>query len=105
MNARSKQLLLVGSALALALSSSGCRLLKKKEDAAPTATAPVAVTTPAPAPAPVPAPAAPAAEPTVNVADDAIATTEDFEDEAFAKVSDKTYKTDLESLKKEIEEP
>ncbi|HVJ21259.1 MAG TPA: hypothetical protein VM686_37865 [Polyangiaceae bacterium] len=106
MNSHSTRLFLIGSALALAVASSGCRLLKKKSDPAPaaTATAPVAVAPPAPSQAP--APAAPATpEPTVNVADEAIATTEDFEDEAFAKISDKTYKSDLEALKKEIEEP
>lgn len=102
MKARSMRWLLICSALPLALSASSCRLLKKKEPA-PAATTPVAVTAPTP-PAAAPA-AAPAPEPSVAVADEAIATTEDFEDETFAKISDKTYKSDLEALKKEIAEP
>jgi hypothetical protein len=79
----------------------GCGMLKKKQtDAAPSATQ-VAAQPPAPVlTAPV---VPPAGEPQVVVADEAVAAPEDFEDEAFEKVSDKTYKAELESLKKEIE--
>jgi hypothetical protein len=96
-------MLLKSSLLALALAGSACGLLKKKADPAPAATAPAAASTTAAA-AVTNAPA-PAAAPPAEVPDEAIATSEDFEDEAFAKISDKTYKTDLEALKKEIEAP
>lgn len=77
-----------------------CGMLKKKQsDAEPSAVVsagpPPVVTTVV-----IPVPAIP---PEVKVADEAIPTSEDFEDEAFAKVTDKTYKTELEALKKEIE--
>ena len=58
---------------------------------------------PSPVTTPPAAPPAPAPEPVVAVADEAVATPEDFEDEAFSKVSDKTYKAELETLKKAIE--
>ena len=77
----------------------GCGMLKKKQpDPAPSATV-----ASAPLVAPTPVAPTPAAEPEVTVADEAIATPEDFEDEAFEKVSDKTYKAELDTLKKEIE--
>jgi hypothetical protein len=79
----------------------GCGMLKKRHpEPAPSATteAQAAASTATPAPT---AAAPPAAD--VVVADEAIAAPEDFEDEAFEKVSDKTYKTELETLKKEIE--
>jgi hypothetical protein len=89
---------IVGLALA-GLVLGGCGMLKKKQpDPAPSATV-VAAPTPPPLSA---APAVPAA-PEVTVADEAVATPEDFEDEAFEKVSDKTYKAELDTLKKEIE--
>ncbi len=90
----------LGWVVAVALLS-GCGILKKKQ-AEPSPSATVAVQTSAPvvAPSPVAAPPSPA-EPVV--ADEAIAAPEDFEDEAFEKVSDKTYKAELENLKKEIE--
>jgi multidrug efflux pump subunit AcrA (membrane-fusion protein) len=79
----------------------GCGILKKKQ-AEPTPSATVAVQTAAPTVTPPPVATAPAVvEPTV--ADESIAAPEDFEDEAFEKVSDKTYKAELDSLKKEIE--
>lgn len=85
-------------ALVASFTLGGCGMLKKKQsEPAPSATA---VAVPAPPPAPV-VPAAPAPE--VTVADEAVATPEDFEDEAFEKVSDKTYKAELDSLKKDIE--
>ena len=78
---------------------SGCGLLKKKQtDAAPSASQAVFQPPPPPVSPPVPVP-----EAVLAVADDAIATPEDFEDEAFAKVTDKTYKAELDSLKKEID--
>ena len=79
-----------------AVTLGGCGMLKKKQPE-PAASA-TQVVAPTPPPAPAPAPAA-----DVTVADEAIATPEDFEDEAFEKVSDKTYKAELETLKKEIE--
>lgn len=78
-----------------ALLVSGCGILKKKQPD-PAASA-VQVTPPPVAPVP---PATPAE---VTVADEAVAAPEDFEDEAFEKVSDKTYKAELDTLKKEIE--
>ena len=78
----------------------GCGMLKKKQpEPAPSATA-AAV---APVASPASTPLVPPPEPEVAVADEAIAAPEDFEDEAFEKVSDKTYKTELDGLKKEIE--
>ena len=78
----------------------GCGMLKKKQ-AEPAASATAAAVAPAATPAPTPL--APPPEPEVAVADEAIAAPEDFEDEAFEKVSDKTYKAELDGLKKEIE--
>lgn len=78
----------------------GCGILKKKQPE------PVASATPAPAAPPPLATAAPAVaapEPTVTVADESVPAPEDFEDEAFEKVSDKTYKAELAALKKELE--
>jgi hypothetical protein len=74
----------------------GCGLLKKKQPEPAPSASQVAIVAPPPAPAP-PVPAE------VTVADEAIAAPEDFEDEAFEKVSDKTYKSELDSLKKDIE--
>lgn len=75
---------------------SGCGILKKKQpEPAASVTAPVAT--------PAPTPAAPAPEPAATVADEAVPAPEDFEDEAFEKVTDKTYKTELATLKQEIE--
>jgi hypothetical protein len=77
----------------------GCGVLKKKQPE------PAASASAAAVPVPPPVAAAPAtpAPAEVTVADEAIAAPEDFEDEAFEKVSDKTYKSELDSLKKEIE--
>jgi hypothetical protein len=103
MNTHSTRLLLACTTLALALSGAGCRFLKKKGQPAPSETAPVVVAPVAP-PATTVAPVAVAPpEPTVNVTDEAIPTAEDFEDEAIEKVSDTTYKAELDTLKKEIE--
>jgi hypothetical protein len=77
----------------------GCGILKKKQPE------PVASATPVVAP-PIVTPAVPAVavpEPPVTVADESVPAPEDFEDEAFEKVSDKTYKAELAGLKKELE--
>jgi hypothetical protein len=82
----------------------GCGILKKKQtDATPsaTATAQTAATVATTAPTALTPPPEP--DTAAAVADEAIAAPEDFEDEAFEKVSDKTYKTELDGLKKEIE--
>ncbi len=83
-------------ALAFAVGLGGCRFLKKKEDAAPVATL-TAVPTPV-APAPPPAAstvaAAPAADPP---------TTEDYEEEAFEKITADNFETELATLEKEFE--
>ena len=79
------------------LALSGCGMLKKKQPEPAASATQIAAPLPPPvAPAPLPTPA-------VTVADEAVATPEDFEDAAFEKVSDKTYKSELDSLKKEIE--
>jgi hypothetical protein len=81
----------------------GCGLLKKKPEPATSASAAVAVAPPVPPAASV-AVAKPAAPPEPPPAtDDAIPTAEDFEDEAFEKVTDATYKPELDTLRKEIE--
>lgn len=96
--ARSASTLLM---IALAVALGGCGMLKKKQtDAAPSASQAV-LQPPPPAASPTAPPPNP--EPVLAVADEAIATPEDFEDEAFTKISDKTYKVELEALKKEIE--
>ena len=96
LNTKSVAALLVGALLV-----SGCGILKKKQPepaASATATTVVAPTPPAPIPT-----APSVVEPTVTVADESVPTPEDFEDEAFQKVTDKTYKTELAALKKELE--
>lgn len=93
------------AALALVLGSTllaGCGMLKRKQaEPAPSATVVAQTAAPVVAPAPEPVTPPPAAEPTV--ADASIPAPEDFEDEAFEKVSDKTYKAELAALKKDIE--
>ncbi len=79
----------------------GCGMFKKKQsDAAPSATVAVLVPPP-PAVTPV-TPVTPAPAPD-TVADEAVPAPEDFEDEAFEKVSDKTYKAEFDVLKNEID--
>jgi hypothetical protein len=78
---------------------SGCGILKKKQADASASAAPL---TPPPTAATA---VAAAAAPEIVIADESIAAPEDFEDEAFEKVSDKTYKVELDTLKKEIEAP
>jgi hypothetical protein len=81
----------------------GCGLLKKKPDPAASASAAVAAAPSAPPAVSVAVakPAAPAEPPPVT--DEAIPTAEDFEDEAFEKVTDANYKPELDTLRKEIE--
>ena len=83
------------------VSLTGCGVLKKKQSD-PAASASAVVVAP-----PVIPPALPTATTPVEVtvADEAVPAPEDFEDEAFEKVSDKTYKAELAALKKEIEAP
>jgi hypothetical protein len=96
---------LVVSALAL-LVISGCGILKKKTpEAAPSAAvvASAAPTPPAPPATPEPvAPVAPvaAAEPPLDEA--TIPAPQDFEDEAFTKVTAANFKAELAKLNKEI---
>jgi hypothetical protein len=80
-----------------ALVLSGCGVLKKKQPE------PAASTTSTPLVAAPAAPAVAVPEPPVTVADESVPAPEDFEDEAFEKISDKTYKAELASLKKEVE--
>jgi hypothetical protein len=79
----------------------GCGLLKKKPSPAPSASAPVAAAPPPAATSVAVAPPAPPEPP--PVADESIPTAEDFEDEAFEKVTDKTYKAEIDTLRKEID--
>jgi hypothetical protein len=105
MSSRLVTTLVLGAALALG----GCGILKKKSaDAEPApsvaaapsvAPAPVA---PAPAPAPEPAPVA-AAEPPIDEA--SVPAPQDFEDEAFEKVTQANFKAELTRLSKEISAP
>ncbi len=88
--------------LALLAPLLACGMLKKKPPPEPSATAATAPAPPPPTTVAVPVPAPP---PEVKVADEAIPTSEDFEDEAVEKVTDKSYKSELASLKKEIEAP
>lgn len=76
-----------------------CGMLKKKQ-AEPEPSAVASVPPPVVTTVVIPVPAIP---PEVKVADEAIPTSEDFEDEAVEKVTDKTYKVELDALKKEIE--
>jgi hypothetical protein len=96
---RVQSLLTLGLLLGVLL---GCGLLKKKPDPAASASAPVAAAPPAP-PAVSVAAAKPAPPEPPPVTDEAIPTAEDFEDEAFEQVNDKTYKAEVDTLRKEIE--
>jgi hypothetical protein len=88
--------LLLGAALCV----TGCGILKKKTDASPSATV-------AAASAPIVAPVAPPPEAPVAVAEPAldeaaVPAPQDFEDEAFEKVTAANFKTELQRLTKEI---
>jgi hypothetical protein len=92
---------------ALAFSLGGCKSLLKKRVpvAAPSDSAPVAVAPP-PAPPPPPAVVAPAAADsaaaTAAADDDAVPAAEDFEDEAFEKVTAANFKAEFARLQKEV---
>jgi hypothetical protein len=86
--------------LALLAPLLACGMLKKKPAPEPSATAAAPPAPPPPTTAAVPVPTPP---PEVKVADEAIPTSEDFEDEAVEKVTDKSYKAELTALQKEIE--
>lgn len=80
----------------------GCGLLKKKPDPAASASAAVVAAPPPPAVSvAVAKPAAPPEPPPVP--DESVPTAEDFEDEAFEQVTEKTYKAEVDTLRKEIE--
>jgi hypothetical protein len=87
-------------AAVVVVSLGGCRSLLKKRDSAESA-APIATAPPVATVAPAPAVAAPAA--TVAVDEGAIPASQDYEDEAFAKVTAGTYKAEFARLKQEIE--
>lgn len=91
-------LLLVSSLIELG----GCKNLLKKKDseAAPSAT-PVAVPSAVIAPLPT-TPEAPAAPPSVAVDEKAVPTPQDFEDEAFEKVTPANFKAQFAALKTAI---
>jgi hypothetical protein len=93
------------AALGLAVSLSGCGILKKKqpEPAASVATPSTALTLPPPvAPTADPAPVV-VAQPALDEA--AVPAPQDFEDEAFEKVTTANFKTELARLTKEISTP
>lgn len=84
--------------LALLAPLLACGMLKKKPPPEPSATAAAP-----PVPPPPTTAAVPVLPPEVKVTDDSIPTSEDFEDEAFEKVNDKSYKAELDTLKKDID--
>jgi hypothetical protein len=98
------------TALLLAsVSLGGCKFLKKKapDDAAPTAAAaPSSVPLP-PAPAPVAPPpeVAPVAAIAPPLDEASVPAPQDFEDEAFEKVTTANFKAELARLNKEITAP
>ncbi len=95
--------------LAAGLGLGGCKFLKKKSpDAEPTVAAAPASATPAAVAAPAPSYAAPVApvaalEPPLD--ENAIPAPQDFEDEAFEKVTTANFKAELARLNKEIAAP
>ncbi|HYP89892.1 MAG TPA: hypothetical protein VEQ59_17105 [Polyangiaceae bacterium] len=100
MNARSSLPLLL---LVAAVGLGGCGILKKKTDAAPSATVAATSTapvTPPPAAPPVAETAAVAVAPALDEA--AVPAPQDFEDEAFEKVTAANFKAELTRLTKEI---
>jgi len=88
--------------LATSVALGGCGILKKKTDAAPSAT--VATTAPlAPPPAaPPPAETAAVAVAAPAIDEATVPAPQDFEDEAFEKVTTANFKTELTRLTKEI---
>ena len=89
----------------LVASLSGCKSLLKKRVpvTAPSDSAPVAVAPPPAPPSAAPAPAPAPVESAAAVADDeAIPAPEDFEDEAFEKVTAANFKAEFARLQKEV---
>jgi hypothetical protein len=87
--------LLLACALVLSVGLGSCRFLKKKEDSAPAATVTAAPPPVAPAPPPVASTTvAPVADPP---------TTEDYEEEAFEKITAENFEGELTKLEKELE--
>jgi hypothetical protein len=84
----------------------GCKFLKKKapDDAAPTAAA-VPSAAPAPLPVPVAEPVPPVAAALPPIDETAVPSPQDFEDEAFEKVTTANFKAELARLNKEITTP
>jgi hypothetical protein len=105
MNTRPWLLILLAASL---LELGGCKnLLKKRDpDAAPSA-APVAVVAPSATVAPVPtAPAVPEPPPALPVADEAtVPTSQDFEDDAFAKITPANFRAQFAQIKAEVTKP
>ena len=98
--------LIVTTLLLASVSLGGCKFLKKKapEDAAPTAAA-VPSAPPAPLAVPVPEATPPVAAATPPVDEATVPAPQDFEDEAFEKVTPANFKTELARLNKEITKP
>lgn len=92
-------------ALGASLSLAGCGILKKKtpEPAASVAVTPSTALTPPPPVAPTAAPPVVAAQPPLDEA--AVPAPQDFEDEAFEKVTTANFKAELARLTKEITTP
>lgn len=99
------------TALLLALggtSLGGCKFLKKKapDEAAPTAAAAPSVAPAAPVvAAPMPEPVAPVAAAAPPLDEATVPAPQDFEDEAFEKVTTANFKAELARLNKEITAP
>ena len=87
----------------------GCKFLKKKapDEAAPTAAAApsTAPAPPAPVAAPMPEPVAPVAAVAPPLDEASVPAPQDFEDEAFEKVTTANFKAELARLNKEIAAP
>ena len=82
----------------VAFSAAGCKgLLKKREPDPSASAAPAAPVLPVATPSPAPTVEAPK-----TASDDGIPAPEDFEDEAFEKITAATYPAELERLKKDI---
>ena len=90
--------------LATSVALGGCGILKKKTDAAPSATVATTATAPVVAPpiAAPPAETAPVAVAAPAIDEATVPAPQDFEDEAFEKVTTANFKTELTRLTKEI---
>jgi hypothetical protein len=92
------------TAALLAVSLVGCKSLLKKRVpvAAPSDSAPVAAAPPAPTPPPAPVVPPPADSAAATADDDGVPAPEDFEDEAFEKVTPANFKAEFARLQKEV---